>query len=76
MSFVPEKFPENPRMAPEIYGMYGCMWIITWTILFQQFYKAYVLDCWTSQINSCALFSAGTSGRLAKFPWCMHEQAI
>ena len=22
MSFVPEKFPENPRMAPEKYGMY------------------------------------------------------
>ena len=23
MSFVPEKFPENPRIAPEKYGMYG-----------------------------------------------------
>ena len=23
MSFVPEKFPENPRMAPEKYGMYA-----------------------------------------------------
>ena len=22
MSFVPEKFQENPRMAPEKYGMY------------------------------------------------------
>ena len=25
MSFVPEKFPENPRMAPEKYGMYVCL---------------------------------------------------
>ena len=22
VTFVPEKFPENPRMAPEKYGMY------------------------------------------------------
>ena len=26
MSFVPEKIPENPRMAPEKYGMYA-LWL-------------------------------------------------
>ena len=44
VSFVPEKFPENPRMAKEKYGMYACIqWNVAILVIYYLTHKQYKL---------------------------------